>query len=380
MPFSGNLYTPPNGATNAAPGQVLQSAVWDAIFTDLASALTTLMTQANTTPTWSNILAANGGFSVWQRGAGAAASFAVPASTIQYTADRWYVSTGANQASVVAAATGLTIAAPASHAAKITRNSGQTGTGTMFFGYPLTTDEVVRLRGQQISFSGAAKAGANWSPTGGTLVISIAFGTGTPTKTVNGFTGLTLPLVISTNIAAGASNLSITGTSSATVATNATQGEVQISWFPIGTAGADDSITLDQICLVAGAVVQSFEDLPFDESLLLCKKFYRKSFPYGTAPVQNGGLAGAISVVSQAAASFGFYVQFEPVEMFATASFTSYSPSGATANWVNNTVGTSSVAATFDTNGPSAKGVLINGAVTSASVTLFLHYSADAGI
>ena len=66
--------------------------------------------------------------------------------------------------------------------------------------------------------------------------------------------------------------------------------------------------------------------------------------------------------------------------MNATASFTSYSPSGATANWVNNTVGTSSVAATFDTNGPSAKGVLINGAVTSASVTLFLHYAADAGL
>ena len=50
MPFSGNTYTPPAGAESAAPGQVVQSAVWDAIFTDLASALTQVMNQFNAIP------------------------------------------------------------------------------------------------------------------------------------------------------------------------------------------------------------------------------------------------------------------------------------------------------------------------------------------
>ena len=61
MPFSGNTYEPVAGAITAAPGQVLQSAIWDAINTDYAAAFTLLMTQLNTTPTWANILAPNGG-------------------------------------------------------------------------------------------------------------------------------------------------------------------------------------------------------------------------------------------------------------------------------------------------------------------------------
>jgi hypothetical protein len=34
------VYTPPNGATNAFPGQIIASATWNAIFTDIANALT----------------------------------------------------------------------------------------------------------------------------------------------------------------------------------------------------------------------------------------------------------------------------------------------------------------------------------------------------
>src|SRR5271170_5972907 len=98
MPFVGPIYTPPAGAESATPGAVVQSAVWNAVFTDIAAALTQLATQANTTPTWANILSPNGGFTIWQRGAGGSASFSVNASSTQYTADRWYITTGANQA------------------------------------------------------------------------------------------------------------------------------------------------------------------------------------------------------------------------------------------------------------------------------------------
>ncbi len=43
MPFnSAGLYTPAAGATTAAPGDIIRSAVWNAIFTDLSNALTLL--------------------------------------------------------------------------------------------------------------------------------------------------------------------------------------------------------------------------------------------------------------------------------------------------------------------------------------------------
>jgi hypothetical protein len=383
MPFQGNTFIPVSGSETAAPGQVLQSATWNAIFTDMAAAFTQLATQANTTPTWSNILAPNGGFAIWQRGAGGAASFSVNASTTQYTADRWYIITGANQASVVAQTTGLTSAAPPAHACKITRTAAQTGITAYTFGYPLTSDEVYRLRGQQVSFSGAAKAGANWSPALGAFTINFYVGTGTAQKAGAAganFSGLSTPLTITTDLAAGAANTSITGTSAAIVPVTSTQGEIQVTWTPVGTAGTDDSLTLDQFCLVAGTIVQSFEDIPFDLSLRECKRFYRKSFPYGIAPAQNAGLPGALGVMAGAAAKIGIFVQFEPVEMIATAAITTFNPSGASAFWLDNTAGTS-VASSIDSTAISGKGVLITAAtVTAANDILYIQYAADSGL
>jgi hypothetical protein len=43
MPFnSEGVYTPASGATSAAPGDIIQSSVWNAVFTDISSALTLL--------------------------------------------------------------------------------------------------------------------------------------------------------------------------------------------------------------------------------------------------------------------------------------------------------------------------------------------------
>lgn len=52
MPFdSSGTYTPPTGATTAAPGDVIRSSIWNSVFTDLSNALTLLGTQLySTTP------------------------------------------------------------------------------------------------------------------------------------------------------------------------------------------------------------------------------------------------------------------------------------------------------------------------------------------
>src|SRR5882672_865397 len=136
-----------------------------------------------------NVLGDNGGMEVWQRGAGSSSSFAVPASTTQYTADRWYIATGTNQASVVAAATGLTNTSQL--AAKVSRNNGQTGTGAYTFGFPLDTDEVFRLRSKKVALSAVVKSGANWSPASGTITCTLYVGTGAVAKRGGGFTSET---------------------------------------------------------------------------------------------------------------------------------------------------------------------------------------------
>jgi hypothetical protein len=44
VPFNlhSGVYTPASGATSAAPGLLIQSAVWNSVFSDISSALTTL--------------------------------------------------------------------------------------------------------------------------------------------------------------------------------------------------------------------------------------------------------------------------------------------------------------------------------------------------
>jgi hypothetical protein len=43
MPYSADgVYTPPTGAENASPSQIIRSATWNTIFTDLSSALSTV--------------------------------------------------------------------------------------------------------------------------------------------------------------------------------------------------------------------------------------------------------------------------------------------------------------------------------------------------
>jgi len=322
----------------------------------------------------------NGGFEVWQRGAGSSSSFAVGASSTAYTADRWYVTTGANEASVISAVTGLVngLGSNSNIAAKMLRNNGQTGTTAYIFGYPLDTDELLRLRGQKVSLQVVAKAGANWSPASGTLTVNFYVGTGAVGKRGGGFTSETTVLTGSVNLAVSTQGI-ITATSAATVPTTATQGELQFTWTPVGTAGADDSIQIDDVQLETGVFASLFERLPFDFLLPKLKRHYRKTFPYGTAPVQNGALAGSLGVVSAAAAQTG-YLWGDSIPMRVTPTITTYNPTQANANWRDQTAA-ADLAVTVDTNNPSPEHVLIIAAAAAAANHLiYIHAQADAGI
>jgi len=384
MPFSGTIYTPPTGAENATPGAIIQSATWNAIHTDIAAALTEVMSQLIAQSTNRNILCANGSFEVWQRGAGASASIAVGASTTAYTSDRWYLSTGANEASVVSAQTGLSN--NSLKCVRIQKNAAQTGTAQTFFGYPLDTSDIARLRGKEVTLSFLIRSGANWSPTNGAINVALQTGTGAVTKFINGYTGAIVVLNNTTNLGVSSAITAISVQSTIVVPTNTTQAEIIFSWTPVGTAGASDYVEIDDVQLECNLSSDEwtptiFDRIVFEQELALCKRYYNKSFPYSVAPAQNAGYIGALMAPIQvASARCAIFWQY-PVEMRATASVITYCPGAASINWMNASVSVS-VSVILETSTASPKSIYINSTVSAPAVAIamYIHADADAGI
>ncbi len=334
-------------------------------------------------PGFRNIARRNGGLEIWQRGAGGAASFAVAASAgSPYTADGWYLSNGANQASIVSQQVGLTNGSQWS--ARVIRNSGQTGTGGMLFGFPLDTDELYPLLGQFVRLSYTLKAGANWSPTSGRVDALVVCGTGTPAKAA-GFAGSTTALQIANFITTSATRYQ--GSGAAIIPTTTRQLEIYFAWTPVGTAGGDDSIYIDDVQLeIVPDVSQQaspFEYLNFHEALQLCKRHYQKTFEYDVAPATSAGLVGAIAAYGVSTTQPTVITWYLPVEMRISggATVTGYNPSAANAQIRNNTDGADFSGTTM---GLSAyKYVTATGTVNGgmgAGDLLYIHATADTGI
>lgn len=379
MPISGPSYTIPNGATTAAPGQTVQSAVWNSIFADLQTSINQIVSNNYYgINSFRNMLYMNGSFNVWQRGS----SVSVAASTTAYTSDRWYVTTGANQASTIARATGLN---PRSqYCGKVQRNSGQTGVTAYTFGYALDTNELAIYLGQKIYLQATVKTGANWSPTNGTLSVAFYVGTGSASRRGAGFTNEVAVIpVTNTNIAVSTqSNILVQST--VVIPTTSTQGELQFTWTPTGTAGVDDSISIDdvqiQIVSPSGvAIFTTYDYIPFSTELISCKRHYTNTFPYGTAPANAAGNLGALACMSQAAAQFGVMWIFTE-EMRVTPTMLTYNPAGASANWQDVTAA-ASLAVTVNTSVLSPKSVFMQGASAAAAAHLiYIHSAADSTI
>ncbi len=330
-----------------------------------------------------NLARRNGGFEIWQRGAGGAATFTVAASTTAYTADGWYLKTGANQQTVVSQETGLTNVSQ--WCGRVRRSGGQTGTGVMTFGFPFDTDEIYPLLGQYVCVSFTLIAGADWSPASGNITIALNVGTGTPVKFTVGYTGATVAGTLTQAITTSATRYQFT--TAAIIPTTTRQMEITATWTPVGTAGSNDYFAIDdvQIQTVSSATqaASAFQTPLFQEQMALCLRHFYKTFLYGTAPVQNATInSGEISssqvVGATTAQQIGF--RFSTVMRIAP-SMTGYNPGAANAAVRNETGGT-------DCSAVSILNVTANGAVvalttpggSAAGNLLGYHMIADAGI
>lgn len=380
MGFNQNtgVYTPASGALSAAPGQVVQSAVWDNIFTDMTSAFTAAMQALQSTYGQRNIIGSNGGLEIWQRGT----PISINASTTAYTADRWYLGTNANQACTVTQATGITTGSQ--WAAKVQRNNAQIGVGTLVFGFPIDSDECAMLAGQTVALSFTAKAGANWSPASGALFIQLNVGTGSPVKFFSGFTNLTQPIATGFNLTSSAQRFTVVST---VIPTNTTQAEVSFVWIPVGTAGADDSFTIDDVQLEilpsATSPIAQFERWSFERMFAACKRHFWKTFRYGLAPAQNAGsnTGEAYSIAGVTTTGTQRLWLRNPVSMRGAPNVTTFNPSATNAQIrdVSASGDCSSTAVTSNNNEAILLTASGNGS-TAVGNLLAVHVTADSSI
>jgi hypothetical protein len=235
-----------------------------------------------------NLCGRNGGLEIWQRGT----SIAVAASTVAYTADGWYLATGANQASVVSRQTGLSY--PQSLCcARVQRNSGQTGVGVMRFAFPLDSDEWQASQNKNVVLSFIVRAGANWSPASGTVSYALYTGqggTGPAKRNATPYTSETAPITGSVNLTPGGAVVTVLSGVAALVVCS--QLELQFFWTPVGTAGANDWFEIDDVDLRVVAVNHTpeatFERTNFVQDYVRCLRHYETTYDYGVVPGSPG--------------------------------------------------------------------------------------------
>jgi len=287
----------------------------------------------------------NGAMGIDQRNAGAAQTITA-AAALAYTVDRWYAyCTGANVTGQRVAGT-----APNQYNYQFTGAASVTKIG---FAQRIEVANSQHLAGQTATLSVDL---ANSLLTTVTWVASYAntndtFGTlASPTKT---------------QIATGTFTVSSTLTrfnANISIPSAATTG-IEIE-FSVG-AQTSGTLTIGRAQLELGSAASAFEYRAFQGELDLCKNYYRKSFPYATAPAQNAGTAGVLNNISSgtAAGSCQIRLRFDPA-MRISPVMTFYNPSAANALFRDVDAGADSNAAATQYAGTSGVNIFNNGTTT----------------
>jgi hypothetical protein len=237
----------------------------------------------------------------WQRNIPGLASGGVISSaisnTVTYLADRFFA-VGGSSSSILMAQVADTSVQGFSQSLKISRSSGNANAAAINFGQVLETADSIRAQGQQVTLSFYAKQGANYS--GGALSVAVVSATGTNQSAANmvaaSWTGQASSITGSATLSTSMTRYSFTGN----IPANGTQLGVLLAWTPSGTAGSDDSITLNGLQLEIGAM-SAFEHRDAQVELELGQRYV-----YVLAEPASGVICG-IGGATQAANNQIFY-------------------------------------------------------------------------
>ena len=246
----------------------------------------------------------------WQRGT----SFTVSGSiAITYTADRWFVKCSNSAGGLTVTRSAITNVAGYSQALKVARTSANTNTNVFNIGHVLESSDVVRTRGQLLTLSFIATAGANYS--GGAITIQILSGTtadeGAATS-ISGYTGATT--LLSTTFTPTTTPATFAFTSSALVPAGCNELAVVFGVTPTGTAGSDDSVSFPIIQLEPSTQASPFERRDVQVELEICQRYAW----YTTEPAANVIIGAGFNPT---AATQVFYMA-TPVQMRAAPTVT----------------------------------------------------------
>ena len=258
----------------------------------------------------------NGIMSVWQRGT----TFANPSvSGSFFTADRW----GCNRAGDV---TGATVSRSSSaptgfqYSLALQRTAANASTAGLYLFYSSESSYTYDLAGQTVTLSFWAKAGANYS--GGAFNTNAYGGTGTDQR-VYAYTG-------STTLASYGPTLTTTWTqysTTFTVPSNITEMGLQFSWFPTGTAGADDAVYITGVQLEKGSTATAFDYRPIGTELQLCQRYCYVIGGSTSAPIVTSTMYS--STVIYATVPFPVIPRTSPTGILVTGTYTAFASSNA---------------------------------------------------
>ena len=248
----------------------------------------------------------NGNFDVWQRGTSFVAS-------TSYTADRWQGFRGA-------LATGMTVSRQlaglngSQYCSRVQRDSGNTSTNTLNFGQAIETNNSILLRGQKITLSFYARAGANFSAASNYLVAGIGQRT-VVDENITAYSGTT----DSINVVLTTSWQKFTLTTSAIVDVSINTIKAIFAHVPTGTAGAADYFELAQVQLCAGDVALPFQPKSFEDELRACQRhYYRMSASDASGNSYPRLASGMCNTATQAQIIIPFPVKMRSIPTFQT--------------------------------------------------------------
>ena len=215
------------------------------------------------------------------------------AATPTYFADRFFVAAGASSAS--SPRPSPMSAFPASTRASRSRASPATlAFRPINVGQVVETFDTLRCQGQTVTLSFWARTGATYS--GGPLTVQIVYGSGTNQSAASliasTWTGQATVLFAQQTLTQGMTRYQFTGV----VPSNATQLAVMLSFTPTGTAGADDSITINGVQLEIGASASPFERIDAQVVLEICQRYaWLVPEPAAGVVIGSGANTGAAS-------------------------------------------------------------------------------------
>jgi hypothetical protein len=192
------------------------------------------------------------------------------AATPTYFADRFFAAGGASSA-ILTAAVADTSVTGFNQSLKISRQSGNANTASIYVGQVIESLDSLRCQGQTVTLSFWAKAGANYS--GGPLTAQIVYGSGTNQSAssliASTWTGQATVLLATQTLTTAMTRYQFTGV----VPASATQLAALLSFTPSGTAGVDDSFSINGVQLEIGASASPFERLDAQVVLEICQRY-----------------------------------------------------------------------------------------------------------